>query len=94
MKLVISLQAYADTSSQTTSNSLHVQSACKVVSGSSLHRSQIGLSMMVWHTRFSFVGKEFWHALHIWFFILFGVYRAQMAFQSAFSYSIVASIPL
>lgn len=84
INLVVSLQAHADASSQTTLSSLHVQSACRVVSVSSLHRSQIGFSMMVWRTRLSLVGKEFRHALQMWFFILFGVCRAQMAFQRAF----------
>ena len=54
-----SLQAHNDSSAHTTSSSWHDQRAWRGVSGTILHLSHRGSSMIVCRTRLCFVGSEF-----------------------------------
>lgn len=56
--------------------------AWRGISGPLEHQSQCGLLIIVWRTRFSFVGKEFQQALHIKFQTLLGASRDQIPFHS------------
>ena len=40
---------------------------------------------MVQHTKFSFMGREFWQALHMKFFILFGTCNDQIPRHNSLS---------
>ena len=73
--------------SQTSSKTEQPHRACNESSMFEEHRSHVGLSMIVFRVKFSFVGREFLHALHTMFLYLFGTSKDQMHFQKFLSKS-------
>ena len=65
----------------------HSKLACSEVSGVDKQRSQMGSVIIILHTRFPLVGKEFLQALHIRFFVLLGEFKAQIPFHKSVSWS-------
>lgn len=65
----------------------HNHRACRVVFGSSLNRSQNGLSIMVRRTKFTFVGTDSRQAVHSRFLTLFGTCKDQITFPKSLSLS-------
>ena len=76
---------HCESSSQTTSNSPQDHRAWSDGSSTCLHRSQIGLSMIVRCTKFSLVGRELRHALHPRFLIFLGTYIDQSVLHRCLS---------
>ena len=90
-KVRVLRHCHCESSSQTTSNSLHDHRAWSDDSGICLNRSHIGLSMIVWRTRFSFVGRELRHALHTRFLILLGTWIDQSVLHRWLSFTLYSS---
>jgi len=86
MKLIVFQQLHKVKSSQTKYNSPHDHNAWRPNSLAQEQQSHSGFSIMVRHTKFSFVGREFQQALPINFFILFGTCIDQMPHYNSLSF--------
>ena len=86
-KLIWFLKLQVLYTSHTLSKPLQLHTACKMSSFSSLHLSHLCSVIIVQRKRLHFEGNELRHALQIRFLTLLGHSRAQIFFQSSFSWS-------